>query len=116
MNAFTPRHRQVVLLPTVVVVAHQLEIIFQRDCRLWVLRDQVRAGLAAPLVEARYDAVAHHEVYAVRGRLDCLTDALKAIRFGHLDAADEVRPDVAFAEYVHLVDHTFNPTVPTHAP
>src|SRR4029077_2300803 len=104
MNAFAPRHRQAVLLPTIVVVTHQLEIIFQRDRRLRVLRDQVRTGLAAPLVETRYDAVAHHEVYAVRGRLNCLTHGLKAIRFSHLDAADEVRPDVAFAENINLVD------------
>src|SRR6266536_2081667 len=88
----------------------------QRDRRLWVLRDQVRAGLAPPLVETRYDSVAHHEVHAVRGRLDCLIESLKAIRFRHLDAADEVRPDVAFAENVHLVDHTSDPSVPTYAP
>src|SRR4030095_5346894 len=49
VNAFAPRHRQVVLLPTLVIVAHQLEIVFQRDRRLWMLRDQVRTGLATPL-------------------------------------------------------------------
>src|SRR4029077_5598744 len=88
----------------------------QRDCRLWVLRNQVRTGLTAPLVETRYDSVGHHKVHPVRGRLKCLTPGFKAIRFRHLDAADEVRPDVAFAENINLVDHTSHPTVPTHAP
>src|SRR5215510_12133197 len=116
MNAFAPRHRQTVLLPTFVIVAHQLEIIFQRNRRLWVLRDQVRARLAPPLVETGYDSVAHHEIHAVRGRLDCFTDGLKAIGFGHLDATDEVWPHVAFAEDVHFIDETFNPTIPSYRP
>src|SRR5215475_13381963 len=115
VDAFAPGHRQTVFFPTVVIVAHQLEIIFQRNRGLWVLRDQVRTWLAPPLVETGDNAVAHHETHAVRGRLDCFTDGLKAIGFGHLYATNEVWPDVAFAEDVHLVDHTSNPTVPTHA-
>src|SRR5215813_11313684 len=116
VNAFAPGHRQTVRLPTFIIVAHQLEIIFQRNRRLWVLRDQVRTWLAPPLVETGYDSVAHHEIHAVRGRLDRFTDGLKAIGFGHLDATDEVWPDVAFAENVHLIDEAFNPTIPTHTP
>src|SRR5262249_18107721 len=98
VNAFAPGHRQTVLLPSLVIVAHQLEIIFQRNRRLWVLRDQVRTWLAPPLVETRDNSVAHHEVDAVRSRLDCFTDGLKSIGFGHLYATNEVWPDVAFAE------------------
>src|SRR5262245_32448619 len=57
VNAFAPRHRQTVLLPTVVIVAHQLEIVFQRNRRLWVLRDQVRTRPEPPLVEQVHDSV-----------------------------------------------------------
>ncbi len=116
VDALTARHGQIVFLPAVVIVAHQLKIIFQRDRRLIVLRDQVGTRLAAPLVEARDDAVAHHEVYAVRCRLHGFADCLKTVGFRHLDAANEVRPHVAFAENVHLIDQASDPTVPTHAP
>ena len=61
MKAFASRHRQAVLLPTVVIVVYQLKIIFQRYRRLCMLRDQFRAGLPAPLVETRYNSVAHCE-------------------------------------------------------
>src|SRR5262245_46768209 len=51
VNAFAPGHRQTVFFPTFVIVAHQLEIVFQRNRRLRVLRHQVRTWLAPPLVE-----------------------------------------------------------------
>src|SRR6266540_5987304 len=51
VDALTARHGQIVFLPAVVIVAHQLKIIFQRDRRLIVLRDQVGTRLAAPLLK-----------------------------------------------------------------
>src|SRR5215471_19805267 len=115
VNAFAPRHRQIVLFPTVVIVAHQLEIIFQRDGRLWVLRNQVRTRLAPPLVEAWNDAVAHHEIHAIRRRLHGFSHGLEAVGFRHLDAADEIRSHIAFAEYGYLINQASHPAVPTDA-
>src|SRR4030095_12808088 len=80
VDALAARHGQIVFLPAVVIVTHQLKIIFQRDRRLIVLRDQVGTGLAAPLVEARDDAVVHQEVYAVGCRFHGFADCLKTVR------------------------------------
>ena len=92
---------EAVLLPAFVVARHDLDVELQGDGGLLVLRDEVGARLAAPLVEAREDAVAHHEVDAVAGGLDRVGDVVKTVGPGQLHAADEVGAGVALAQHLH---------------
>ena len=64
VHAVMMRDREFILLPCLVIIAHQLDGQLQRDGGLGVLGNQIGPGLAAPLVEAREHPVAHHEIDA----------------------------------------------------
>ena len=97
----------------VAVGAEQAHVVLERRAAGIVAAER-RRRLRAPGREPGRDPAAHEVVEALGRRRDRIVDRREAEGLGHLDAADEVRNDVARAEDLGRVEDPAVPLLPAH--